>query len=29
MECIHVLSLMMPDKSGIDEDLYEQPFVFQ
>ena len=29
MECTHVLSLMMPEKCGIDEDLYKQPFVFQ
>ena len=29
MECTHVLLLMMPDKYGIDEDLYKQPFVFQ
>ena len=29
IECTHVLSLMMPDKCGIDEDLYKQPFVFQ
>ena len=25
----HVLSPMMPDKCGIDEDFYKQPFVFQ
>ena len=29
MECTHVLSPMMPDKCGIDEDFYKQPFVFQ
>ena len=29
MECIHVLSPMMPDKCSIDEDFYKQPFVFQ
>ena len=29
MECTHVLSPMMPDKWGIDEDFYKQPFVFQ
>ena len=29
MECTHVLSPMMPDKCGIDEDDYKQPFVFQ
>ena len=29
VECTHVLSLMMPDKGGIDDDLYKQPFVFQ
>ena len=29
MECTHALSLMMPDKCGIDEDLYKQPFVSQ
>ena len=29
MECTHVLSPMMPDKCGIDEDLYKQPFIFQ
>ena len=29
MECTYVLSPMMPDKCGIDEDFYKQPFVFQ
>ena len=29
MECTHVLSPMLPDKCGIDEDFYKQPFVFQ
>ena len=29
MECTHVLSPMMPEKWGIDEDLYKQLFVFQ
>ena len=29
MECTHVLSPMMPDKCSIDEDFYQQPFVFQ
>ena len=29
MEYTYVLSLMMPDKCGIGEDLYKQPFVFQ
>ena len=29
MECTHVLSPMMPDKCGIDEHFYNQPFDFQ
>ena len=29
MQCTHALSPMMPDKCGIDEDLYKQLFVFQ
>ena len=29
VESTHVLSLMVPDKCGIDEDLYKQPFVSQ
>ena len=27
MECTHVLSLIMQDNCGIDEDLYKQPVV--